>query len=122
MNDKRVALDIPGNATVEAPLRFAVRKGQDIAFMVRPESIAITGRPVEGRNGVEGVVRDRILTGGVTKYLVETAGNATVSASSLTMRSEHGHRQGETVWLEWSIQDTVILQDQEATPVNKAIH
>lgn len=122
VDNKRVALDIPGDATVEAPLRFDVRKGQDIAFMVRPESIAIAGRPAEGRNVVEGVVRDRILTGGVTKYLVETAGQATVSASSLTMRSEHGHRQGETVWLEWSIQDTVILQDPETTPVDKAMH
>jgi hypothetical protein len=60
-------------------------------------------------------VRDRILTGGVTKYFVEVAGEVTVSASSLTMRSDRGHSPGDRVRLGWSIHDTVVLHGDGAT-------
>ncbi len=119
-DNQRVLLDVPGGARIEAPMRFSVRQGQNISFMVRPESIAIANSPAEGRNVVEGIVRDRILTGGVTKYFVEVAGQITLSASSLTMRSEHGHQPGEKVRLEWSVHDTVVLQDIEPPATNAA--
>ena len=108
-HDNRAILDFQGSATVEAPLRFDVRSGQNVAFMVRPESIAFAGEAESGRNVIEGVVRDRILTGGVTKYFVEVAGDVTVSASSLTMRSDRGRSPGDRVRLGWSIHDTVVL-------------
>ena len=102
-------LDFQGSATVEAPMNFDARPGQDVAFMVRPESIAIIDEAESGRNVIEGVVRDRILTGGVTKYFVEVAGDVTMSASSLTMKSDRGHSPGDRVRLGWSIDDTVVL-------------
>ena len=112
---QRVQLDFQGSSRIEAPLRFAVQPGQSVSFLVRPESIAITGDTVNDQNVIEGVVRDRILTGGVTKYFVEVAGPNTVSASSLTMRSGNGHGPGESVRLRWSIRDTVVLQTDGAT-------
>ena len=112
--DDRTILDFQGSATVEAPLRFDVRSGQNVAFMVRPESIAFADEAESGLNVIEGVVRDRILTGGVTKYFVEVAGDVTVSASSLTMRSERGRSPGDRVRLGWSIHDTVVLHGDGA--------
>ena len=112
-HDNRAVLDFHGSATVEAPLRFDVRTGQNVSFMVRPESIAITEKADSGQNVIEGVVRDRILTGGVTKYFVEVAGEVAVSASSLTMRSDRGHSPGDRVRLGWSIHDTVVLHGDD---------
>ena len=113
-DNHRAILDFQGSATVEAPLRFDVQPGQNVAFMVRPESIAIADEVESGQNVIEGVVRDRILTGGVTKYFVEVAGKITVSASSLTMRSDRGHSPGDRVRLGWSIHDTVVLHGDGA--------
>ena len=113
-DNDRAILDFQGSATVEAPLRFEVQPGESVAFMVRPESIAITDEAESGRNVIEGVVRDRILTGGVTKYFVEVAGEITVSASSLTMRSDRGRSPGDRVRLGWSVEDTVVLHGDGA--------
>ncbi len=114
--DGEVLLELDGGAQVQAPQRFPVGEGQTLPFLVRPESIAIAGpADADGRNRVDGVVRDRILTGGITKYFVEIAEGTTVSASSLTLRSDTGYRPGERVPLSWSVADTVVLEEAEPT-------
>lgn len=113
-DNDRITLEFQGNTTIEAPPRFAVEQGQNVSFMVRPESITIIEEAANGQNVVEGEVLDRILTGGVTKYFVAVAGEVTISACSLTLRSDRGYRPGERVRLGWASQDTVILADTTA--------
>ncbi len=115
-DSERLTLELQGNTTIEAPLRFAVEQGQNVSFMVRPESITIIEEAAKSQNVIEGEVLDRILTGGVTKYFVEVAGEVTMSACSLTLRSDRAraHRPGERVRLGWAPQDTVVLADTTA--------
>ncbi len=115
----RVRLSIPGSGSVEAPLRFPLQPGEQTSFMVRPESIVLTASPEPGQNAVDGIVRDRIMTGGITKHFVEVAEGLTISASCLTSRSPGIGRPGERVTLAWSSRDTVLL-DASAIPVRGA--
>ena len=103
-------------------MRFSLRPGQNDSFMVRPESISISDSPTEGRNSVDGIVHHRIPSGGVSKYFVEVAGQITLSASSLTLRSELGHRPRETVRLERSVHDMVVPQDIEPSATDTVAH
>ena len=99
-------------ATLTVPRRFDVKESQSVSVMVRPESIQVGRAQVNGHNAVEGVLRDRIMTGGVTRYFVEVEGGHLFSATSLTSRGGSAAAPGDRISLVWPVEDTVMLGDQ----------
>ena len=109
-NDEMVEIGLPGDVMVKAPARIPLTEGQQVQFMVRPESVSVTGERNNTDNAVTGIVKDVIMTGGATKCFIQMEDGTLVSASRLTTRSRQSFQSGDTVWLGWSSEDTVILE------------
>ncbi|MET4806156.1 ABC transporter ATP-binding protein [Limibacillus sp. MBR-115] len=117
--DGIATLVLDGQQKVRAPLRDGMRSSKETFLMVRPESIKIAGDAQDSHNSVQGILREKIMTGGVSKYFVEIPGCGVVTANTLTARSLSACKSGDSVRLCWEVADTVMLSAD--SPDNKAV-
>jgi putative spermidine/putrescine transport system ATP-binding protein len=108
----KVALD--GNAVISAPHRQGISVGQPIKLMIRPESIALLGAQESAENMLRGSVKDVIMMGAVTRYLVTTGTGDIISVTRLTSETAGKVQPGNPVTLGWPIKNTVLLPEQES--------
>ena len=102
-----------GGEKLRAP-RDAVAAGARVALMVRPERVSV--RPAasvtsdgEPHNSLEGLLRDVILVGGVTKHYVTLADGRGVVVSGLTGDAKIVAAPGSRVRVTWPVASTVVL-------------
>jgi putative spermidine/putrescine transport system ATP-binding protein len=101
---------VPGG-TFRAPAAPGLRPSDRVKLMVRPERLALIGLGDDAPNVLDGVLREVILVGGVTKYYVTLADGRTVSATQLTAGPPGSISPEGKVRVGWSIESTVVLPD-----------
>lgn len=106
-----VLLALANGATIRAPGRGGLKPADRIGFMVRPECISLLGHRDRAPNTLEGVLREVILVGGVTKSFVELPGGSVVSVTSLTIGPSRPRTPEARVRIGWPVEHTVLLAD-----------
>jgi putative spermidine/putrescine transport system ATP-binding protein len=99
----------PGGATVRAPAAPGVATGDRVKLVVRPERLALLGPGEDAANVLDGVLRDVILVGGVTKYYVALGDGRTVSATRLTAGPPGPLAPNAKARVGWAIDSAVAL-------------
>ncbi|MGH7320235.1 MAG: ABC transporter ATP-binding protein [Candidatus Rokuibacteriota bacterium] len=111
-----VVLGSVAGASIRVPAHPDAKSAGRAKFMVRPERVAVLGPGGTAENVLEGVLRDVILVGGVTKYYVTLADGHVVSATRLTAGLAGSPAPGARVRLGWSIESTVLLPERPEGP------
>jgi putative spermidine/putrescine transport system ATP-binding protein len=78
---------------------------------VRPESIAISGDPVDADNHLEGRVVDATYTAGSLRYRIEIAPDLVLTKRTPSVRGEALMEIGATVHVHWRAEDTLLVDD-----------
>jgi putative spermidine/putrescine transport system ATP-binding protein len=107
----RINLD---GATISVPPQPGITVGQTIKLMIRPEAITLLGPQESAENMLHGSVKDVIMMGAVTRYLVAAATGDIISTTRLTREAAEKLQPGTPVTLGWLIGDTVMLPGQES--------
>jgi putative spermidine/putrescine transport system ATP-binding protein len=98
-------------ATIRAPARADLAGAGRVRCMVRPERLAVLGPGEDAANVLQGVLREVILVGGITKYYVTLPDGRVVSATRLTAGPAGATAPGSAVRLGWSVDSSVLLPD-----------
>jgi putative spermidine/putrescine transport system ATP-binding protein len=96
-------------ATLRAPLAAGVRPGDRVKLVVRPERLALLGPGEDAANVLDGVLREVILVGGVTKYYVTLGDGRAVSATRLTAGPPGPLTTEAKVRVGWAVDGGVVL-------------
>ena len=112
VSDGHATLAMADGAVIEAIADVPVRSGEQVTFMVRPESVRVLGDGERDDNMVSGTVRDTIVAGNVTKSYIELSDRTTMKVTQLTGNSQR-LRKGEATRLGWSRARTVTIRDAQ---------
>jgi putative spermidine/putrescine transport system ATP-binding protein len=109
-----VVVTAAGGVKLRAPCSESLRDTHRAALMVRPERVTIqdakTGLPEsEAHNRLEGLLRQVILVGGVTKYYVTLDDGQTIVAFALTGDTKVVATPGSRVGVTWPAASGVLL-------------
>jgi len=96
-------------ATLRAAATPGLRPGDRVKLVVRPERLALLAPGDDAPNVLDGVLREVILVGGVTKYYVTLADGRAVSATRLTAGPPGAVAPVGKVRGGWSVDSTVVL-------------
>jgi putative spermidine/putrescine transport system ATP-binding protein len=96
-------------AGFRAPAAPGVRPGDRVKLVVRPERLALLGPSEEAENVLDGVLREVILVGGVTKYYIVVGDARTVSAAQLTAGPPGRIAADAKVRVGWATDSGVVL-------------
>jgi putative spermidine/putrescine transport system ATP-binding protein len=112
-----MAIDADGFGRVRCPANKDFGVGDAVSWTVRPENIKVTtpdagdASATSDNNSFPATVKEKILAGQLTKYIVEAAGRHTVMAACLTDSFAQDFFEGEPVRIEWSSSAAVALTD-----------
>ena len=98
----------PAGITVQGELSGSVNIGEQVKFMVRPESVYID-KTVPNDNSAEGILKEVIVTGQITKYFVKLSDGTEMMSLQLTRREVDKIEIGRPIILSWSKTNTVVL-------------
>ena len=98
----------PAGITVQGELSGSVNIGEQVKFMVRPESVYID-KTVPNDNSAEGILKEVIVTGQITKYFVKLSDGTEMMSLQLTRREVDKVEIGRPIILSWSKTNTVVL-------------
>ena len=98
----------PAGITVQGELSGSVNIGEQVKFMVRPESVYID-KTVPNDNSAEGILKEVIVTGQITKYFVKLSDGTEMMSLQLTRREVDKVEIGCPIILSWSKTSTVVL-------------
>jgi putative spermidine/putrescine transport system ATP-binding protein len=106
------------HTTVEAADGLIVRgqpkaslaQGDRVRFMVRPESVKLV-EPGSVENEAEGVLKEVIMSGQITKCFVELPDGTEMVSTRLTVEGGTGMEPGRSVRFGWSTEHTVVLPE-----------
>ena len=98
----------PAGITVQGELSGSVNTGERVKFMVRPEFV-YTDKAVPSDNSVEGILKEVIVTGQITKYFVKLSDGTEMMSLQLTHREVDKIEIGRPIILSWSKTNTVVL-------------
>jgi putative spermidine/putrescine transport system ATP-binding protein len=98
--------------TLRAPAAgTGLRPGVRVRLVVRPERLTLLGPGEDAPNVLDGVLREVILVGGVTKYYVTLADGRAVSATRLTAGPPRSIPADGKVRVGWAVESTVVLPE-----------
>jgi len=100
----------PGDSPIRTVPNDKVSQGERLKFMVRPECVRVMDGGDRADNTVEGVLKEVIMTGHVTKLFVELASGEEVVSTTLTRGSISEIPTGGKVRLGWPQDRTVALK------------
>lgn len=116
IDGESMVLEVPGLGAVKALAVGDVSVGSKGTIALRPEKIQVTGKIVDGGldgNQCHGIVKELLYMGGVTVYIVETAGGVrieTMLANSAIGRPRF-FEVGDTVCVAWRVDAGHFLPD-----------
>jgi putative spermidine/putrescine transport system ATP-binding protein len=96
--------------TVHGQANPALSRGDRVRFMVRPESVT-TVQPGSVRNEVEGVLKEVIMSGQITKCFMALPDGSEMVSTRLTVESGTGLAEGQVVRFGWAAEHTVVLPE-----------
>ena len=98
----------PAGIIVQGEIRGSVNTGERVKFMVRPEFV-YTDKDVPSDNSAEGILKEVIVTGQITKYFVKLSDGTEMMSLQLTRREVDKVEIGRPIILSWSKINTVVL-------------
>jgi ABC-type Fe3+/spermidine/putrescine transport system ATPase subunit len=98
----------PAGMNVLGELKESVKIGEQVKFMIRPETVD-TDNDVTRDNAVEGILKEVIVFGQITKYFIELSDGTEMVSTQLTSRSSSTIEIGQRIILNWAKTSTVIL-------------
>ncbi len=98
-------------ATLRAAATPGLRPGDRVKLVVRPERLVLLLPGDDAANALDGVLREVILVGGVTKYYVTLADGRVLSTTRLTAGPPGAAAPDGRVRVGWSIDSTVVLRE-----------
>jgi putative spermidine/putrescine transport system ATP-binding protein len=109
-----VVVAAAGGVKLRAPRSESLRDPRRVALMVRPERVTIQDATsalpeLEPHNRLEGLLRQVILVGGVTKYYVTLDDGQTIVAFALTGDAKVVATPGSRVSVTWPVASGVLL-------------
>ena len=105
-------LAIGDGRTVRGRAGEAVEPGERVRLMIRPENIGfVTGSGPEPDNTVEGVLKEVIMSGQVTRYFLELPDGAEMVATGLTGGDRNRPATGGAARFGWMAEHTVVLKE-----------
>ncbi|MEO8136493.1 MAG: ABC transporter ATP-binding protein [Betaproteobacteria bacterium] len=108
--DDTVRADTGFGCVAAALPYFAVRSGERVTLLVRPENVRLVEcLPDERINCADGVVRDSIVLGGVVKHHVTLADGTGMVVQEPNHLRRNALARGQTVHVAWSAVDCVAL-------------
>jgi len=107
-----VRLRTASGAMVSAEAPASLNTNQPLCLMVRPEFLAVLTARETAENELSGVVRDIVLTGGVTKWLIEADGGVPLVATRLTTSNSDAAAPGSAVRVGWHTACGVLLPSE----------
>jgi putative spermidine/putrescine transport system ATP-binding protein len=118
--NQTAVVKVSGGIELRAPYNERVAGVHRVALMVRPERVSIcdvgAALPVsEPHNTLEGLLRDVILVGGVTRYYVRLDDGQTIVASALTGDVKTAKVLGARVSVTWPVASGVLLPTPAAS-------
>lgn len=97
------------DAPLRAPAPPGLRPGDRVKLVVRPERLAVLRPGEEAENVLDGVLREAILVGGVTKHYVSLADGRTLAATRLTSGPAGAVGPDARVRVGWAVESGVVL-------------
>jgi putative spermidine/putrescine transport system ATP-binding protein len=104
----------PDGRSIRALPNPSLRKGQRVRYMVRPESLAQVDDGAGGspNNLAEGVLKEVIMSGQITKRFLELPDGSEMVSTSLTGGARgRGPSVGQPMKVGWACERTVVLPD-----------
>ena len=106
-------VEVASGATVRGQANPTLHLGERVRFMVRPESVRISDGG-DAENSVEGVLKEIIMSGQITKRFLELPDGSEMVSTRLTEGGgDSAVTPGATVRFGWSAEHTVVLPDSE---------
>ena len=98
----------PAGMNVLGELKEPVKIGEQVKFMIRPETVD-TDNDATRDNAVEGILKEVIVFGQITKYFIELSDGTEMVSTQLTCRGSSTIEIGQRIILNWAKTSTVIL-------------
>jgi putative spermidine/putrescine transport system ATP-binding protein len=111
-----VGLRLAGGATVRAPAPAGLGPGDRVKVVIRPERLGLLAPAEDAPNTLDGVLRELILVGGVTKHYVALGDGTVVCATRLTTGPPSPVPAEGKVRVGWAVESTVVLPAAGAGP------
>ena len=98
--------------TVRGRAAEAVDPGERVRIMIRPENVDfVPGSGPEPDNSVEGVLKEVLMSGQITRYFLELPDGAEMVATGLTGGDRGRPETGGAVRFGWAAEHTVVLKE-----------
>jgi putative spermidine/putrescine transport system ATP-binding protein len=101
----------PCGLAIRAAAKLDTASGERVRVVIRPESMRLLGAGETAENVAEGMLKETVFVGGVTRHFVRLADGTFLSAKQLTSTSE-SPPAGATVRVGWSADATLVLPGQ----------
>jgi putative spermidine/putrescine transport system ATP-binding protein len=110
-----IRVRIGGDRIVAAQRGAAVRPGQTVRLMVRPENVRLlrNGREEPHQNRLAGVVADTIIMGGIVKHYIRLPDESLLVVQELNRGGQAIPTPGQKAELAWSADDTIVFPDEK---------
>jgi len=108
-SNDQIVLEAAGGLAIRGQPNPTLSKGSSVQFMVRPESVRTVDGQQQLTNEVEGVVKEVIMSGQITRCFLELPDGSEMVSSRLTVERGTGLEPGNTVRFGWSAEHTVVL-------------
>ena len=79
--------------------------GDKVKLMIRPENVKISKNEI--KDGIEGVIKDLVYDGAVTKLFVDTVGELNLK---INVHGIVSYKEGDTVYVKLDINDIVLIR------------
>ena len=107
-----VVLTTGDGRTVRGRAAEAVDPGERVRIMIRPENVDfVPGSGPEPDNSVEGVLKEVLMSGQITRYFLELPDGAEMVATGLTGGDRGRPATGGAVRFGWAAEHTVVLKE-----------
>jgi putative spermidine/putrescine transport system ATP-binding protein len=110
---RQATVEGPAGLRIRASAADAVRPGERVRLMVRPESLRLLASGEEASNTAAGTLKEVVFVGGVRRYFVALPDGTMLAIKELTVSEDGARKPGDAVRVGWAQERTVVLPDGE---------
>ncbi|MEW6264323.1 MAG: ABC transporter ATP-binding protein [Thermodesulfobacteriota bacterium] len=110
ISDDSILLERPDGLIISAISTSILEIGEEVKFMMRPETVSILPDGDTRENVVQGIIKEAVITGSATKLFVGLPDGETVLSTQLTRGPVSNYEIGRKVKLGWDKDLTVALK------------
>jgi len=98
-----------GSIEIPCPKMPGITEKKEIQLSVRPEKIRFVEPSRDTPVKVEGVIKELIYSGEVTRYIVRIKSGDTINLKQQILHGVRSYKKGDRVFVGWSLEDARIL-------------